>query len=73
VGSGGAAIEVEVWNLPQSQLGSFLALIPSPLGLGQITLASGEAVHGFLCEAAALEGAADISHHGGWRAYLASV
>jgi allophanate hydrolase len=73
VGSGGAAIEVEVWNLPQSQLGSFLALIPSPLGLGQITLASGEAVHGFLCEAAALGGAADISHHGGWRAYLASV
>jgi allophanate hydrolase len=73
VASGGAAIEVEVWDLPLAQLGSLLALIPSPLGLGQIALASGEQVHGFLCEAAALEGAADISHHGGWRAYLESV
>lgn len=73
VGGGGAAIEVEVWNMPQSQLGSFLALIPSPLGLGQITLASGEQVHGFLCEPLALEGATNISQHGGWRAYLASV
>lgn len=73
VDSGGSAIDVEVWDLPLAQLGSFLALIPSPLGLGQIALASGEPVHGFLCEAAALEGAADISHHGGWRAYLESV
>jgi allophanate hydrolase len=73
VASGGAAIDVEVWDLPLAQLGSLLALIPSPLGLGQVALASGEQVHGFLCEAAALEGAADISHHGGWRAYLESV
>jgi allophanate hydrolase len=72
VASGGVAIDVEVWTLPQAQIGSLLALVPSPLGLGQITLASGEQVHGFVCEAAALEGAADISHHGGWRAYLES-
>jgi allophanate hydrolase len=73
VKQGGAAIAVEVWALPQSQLGSFLALIPPPLGLGSIELASGRHVHGFLCEAHALEGATDISHHGGWRAYLASL
>jgi allophanate hydrolase len=73
VASGGAAIEVEVWDMPLAQLGSFLAMVPSPLGLGQVALANGEQVHGFLCEAAALEGAADISHHGGWRAYLESV
>jgi allophanate hydrolase len=73
VGGGGAAIEVEVWDVPMSQLGSFVALIPSPLGLGQVVLGNGEHVHGFLCEALALEGATDISHHGGWRAYLASV
>jgi allophanate hydrolase len=27
-------------------------------------------VHGFLCEAHALESATDISRFGGWRAYL---
>ena len=73
VKQGGAAIAVEVWSMPQSQLGSFLALIAPPLGLGSIELASGQHVHGFLCESHALEGATDISHHGGWRAYLASL
>jgi allophanate hydrolase len=73
VASGGTAIEVEVWDMPLAQIGSFLALVPSPLGLGRITLANGEQVHGFVCEAAAVESAADISHHGGWRAYLDSV
>jgi allophanate hydrolase len=29
-------------------------------------------VHGFTCEAVALEGATDITSFGGWRAYLAS-
>jgi allophanate hydrolase len=72
-GSGGSAIAVEVWALPQAQLGSFLALIPPPLGLGSIELGDGTWVHGFLCEAHALEHATDISHHGGWRAYLAAL
>ena len=70
---GGAAIAVEVWDMPQSALGSFLALIPPPLGLGSIELADGRWVHGFLCEAYALDGAQDISAHAGWRAYLASM
>jgi allophanate hydrolase len=66
----GTAIAVEVWAMPQSAVGSFLALIPAPLGLGSIELADGSPVHGFLCEAHALAGATDISEHGGWRAYL---
>ncbi len=73
VKQGGVAVAVEVWAMPQSQLGSFLALIPPPLGLGSIELEGGTHVHGFLCEAHALEGATDISQHGGWRAYLASL
>jgi len=72
VGPEGHAIAVEVWDLPQAALGSFLALIPAPLGLGSIELADGRQVHGFLCEAHALQAATDISHHGGWRAYLAA-
>jgi len=70
---GGVAITVEVWDMPTEAVGSFLALIPPPLGLGSIELADGRQVHGFLCEAHALGGADDISAHGGWRAYLASL
>jgi allophanate hydrolase len=72
VAEGGAAVEVEVWAVPQAAVGSFLALIPSPLGLGTLQLEDGGQVHGFLCEAHALAGAQDITSHGGWRAYLAS-
>ncbi|MGA1328500.1 MAG: allophanate hydrolase [Rubrivivax sp.] len=72
VAAGGAAVEVEVWALPQAQVGSFLALIPAPLGLGTVELEDGSPVHGFLCEAHALAGARDITAHGGWRAWLAA-
>lgn len=70
---GGHAIALEVWAMPQRAVGSFLALIPAPLGLGSIELADGRHVHGFLCESHALAQAPDVSHHGGWRAYLASL
>jgi allophanate hydrolase len=73
VRSGDAAIEVEVWRLPAAGYGSFVAAIPAPLGIGRIELDSGEWVQGFLCEAAAVASATDISRFGGWRAYLASL
>lgn len=72
-GEAGAAIEVEVYEVPQAAVGSFLALIPSPLGLGSVQLADGQWVHGFICEPWALAGAPDISAFGGWRAYLGSL
>ena len=72
-GPGGHAIALEVWDMPTDQVGSFLALIPQPLGLGTLTLADGSSVHGFLCEPAALDGARDISSTGGWRAHLATT
>jgi allophanate hydrolase len=59
--------------MPQSAVGSFLALIPAPLGLGSIELADGRRVHGFLCEAHAVADAPDVSRFGGWRDYLASL
>jgi allophanate hydrolase len=73
VADGGASIAVEVWSVPQSALGSFLALIPPPLGLGSIELIDGRLAHGFLCEPHALVGARDITSFGGWRAYLRSL
>jgi allophanate hydrolase len=72
VGEGGAAIAVEVWNVPLQQIGSLLALIPAPLGLGSLELADGSQVHGFICEGHALASATDITSYGGWRAYMAA-
>ena len=66
----GTAIDVEVWEMPESEFGSFVARIPVPLGIGTITLASGENVQGFLCEHYAIAGAEDISRFGGWRRYF---
>ncbi len=73
VADGGQAIALEVWAMPQRAVGSFLALIPAPLGLGSIQLADGRQVHGFVCEAHGLTGARDVTAFGGWRAYLQSL
>jgi allophanate hydrolase len=70
---GGVAIEVEVYDMPQQHLGSFLALIAPPLGLGSVELEDGSWVKGFICEPWALQGAPDVSEHGGWRGYMASL
>ncbi|MEO6853195.1 MAG: allophanate hydrolase [Rhodoferax sp.] len=69
VAEGGAAIEVEVWELPGAQFGSFVDGIPAPLGIGRTLLADGSAVAGFICEPEGLDGARDITAFGGWRAY----
>lgn len=72
----GQAIEVEVWRLPIETLGSFLAGIPAPLGLGQVELADGSWKCGFICTAGALnEGgeAEDITEFGGWRGWVRST
>ena len=71
VADGGVAITVELWALPSSAFGAFVAEVPSPLSIGTLTLADGRTVKGFLCETCALPGARDISSFGGWRAYLA--
>ena len=73
VAEGGAAIEVEVWELPASQFGSFVDGIPAPLGIGRTALADDRAVAGFICEPAGLQGARDITALGGWRAWLAAA
>ncbi|KAJ4269522.1 hypothetical protein NW762_001183 [Fusarium torreyae] len=65
----GAEIEVEVWNLPNSSLASFVSTIPPPLAIGSIELNDGSWVRGFVCEPCGLVGAMDITSHGGWRAY----
>jgi allophanate hydrolase len=68
----GARIALEVWEMPIARFGSFVALVPAPLGIGTLALADGSSVQGFICEPQALQGAQDITHFGGWRAYMAA-
>jgi allophanate hydrolase len=67
------AIEGELWAMPVTGLGSFLAALPRPMALGHVALANGCEVVGFLCEPDAVVGAPDISEHGSWPAYLAAA
>ena len=69
----GVQIEVEVWTIPATEFGSFVADIPAPLGIGKVQLEDGRMVSGFICEPYGLEGAKDISDLGGWRAYQSSL
>lgn len=69
----GQPIEVELWDLPEAAVGSFVADIPAPLGIGTIELSDGRAVKGFICEPRGIAGARDITEFGGWRAFLAST
>ncbi|MDI1360915.1 amidase [Methylotenera sp.] len=70
---GGAAIALEVWQLPIENYGTFVSGVPAPLGFGTLTLADGRTVNGFMCEHYATLNAVDISHLGGWRHYLKEV
>jgi allophanate hydrolase len=69
---GGAAIEVEIWDVPSTAVGGFAAAIAAPLGLGKLRLEDGGEVTGFLCEACAVDEAQDISEFGSWRRWLAA-
>ena len=69
----GQSIEVEVWEVPMALFGKIVAEVPSPLGIGNVQLADGTWVKGFICEGYALASAKDISHLGGWRAYIQSL
>ena len=65
--AGGRGVELDA-----AAFGSFVAEVPPPLAIGTVELADGTWTKGFLCEPHALDGTADITDHGGWRAWLAS-
>lgn len=72
VDTGGTAIALEIWEMPARHFGSFVALIPAPLGIGTLKLDDDSSVQGFLCEALATLDAEDISCFGGWREFIRS-
>lgn len=69
----GAAIEIEVWNVPEDQFGSFVASIPAPLGIGKVEIQDGRWLPGFICEAYAVTNAEEITRLGSWRRYMETV
>ena len=72
-GFDGPGVAIEIWSLDPAAFGRFVEKIPAPLGIGKVTLADGGEVSCFLCAEAAVRGAAEITHFGGWRAYIASL
>ncbi|WIA09865.1 hypothetical protein OEZ85_010079 [Tetradesmus obliquus] len=72
-GSPGGSLELELWEMPIEKVGFFLRDgVKEPLGIGDVLLEEGSVVKGFIGEAYAVAAAPDITHHGGWRAYLAA-
>jgi len=72
----GAAIEVELWQLPAAELPGFLARLPDVLALGRVRLADGRTVPGLVADGSVVSGSAgrpvtDITDAGGWRRHLA--
>ena len=71
--SEGAAIELEVWTLPEEQLGGFVDTIERPLAIGSVELDNGDWVKGFVGDVSATDGAVDITTYGGWRNFRKST
>jgi allophanate hydrolase len=68
----GTTIEVEVWEMPIELFGSFIKLVPAPLGIGSVELEDGVQEKGFICEPYAIAAAEEVTGCGSWRAYLES-
>ena len=66
----GASIAGEVWRLPAAGFARFMTGLAAPMAIGRVRLDDGRDVLGFLCEPAAVRGAADITRFGGWDAWI---
>jgi allophanate hydrolase len=69
----GGLIKAEIWGLDATAFGTFVANIPSPLGIGTLSFTDATSAKGFLVEAEAVKGAKDVTSFGGWRAYVRSL
>ena len=72
VRSGGAAVAVEVWQVPAAGLAQILLAEPAGLCIGKVRLADGSETLGVIGEPALCEGQREITSYGGWRSYVAS-
>jgi hypothetical protein len=72
VATGGAALAVEVWEVPPAGLADILVKEPAGLCIGKVALDDGSETLGVLGETVLCGGEREITGHGGWRAYVAA-
>jgi hypothetical protein len=72
VRAGGAAIALEVWEVPAAGLVQILRAEPPGLCIGKVRLSDGGETLGVLGEPILCEGEREITRWGGWRAYTAA-
>lgn len=71
-GSGGV-IRGESWALSPAGFARFALGLAAPMAIGRVILDDGRDVLGFTCEPGAIDGATDVTAHGDWVEYLASL
>lgn len=69
-GQQGYSIDVEVWQIPVKNLGAFMMNVKHPLGIGQVRLADGRMIYGFICEQYIAGNCEDISAYKSWEAFI---
>jgi len=70
--SGGAAIALEIWEIPAAGLAQVLAEEPAGLCVGKVALEDGSEVLGVLGEPWLCTRGREITAHRGWREYVKS-
>lgn len=69
----GASIYLEIYRLSPAAFGRFVSRIPSPLGMGKVTLKDSTSVCGFIAEPEVARIGKEITHLGDWRRYVPSI
>lgn len=68
----GTSVSLEIWEVPAEGLATVLGQEPPGLAIGKVLLADGSTVLGVIGEPFLVEGKAEITEFGDWRAYTAS-
>ena len=68
--TGGAAIALEIWEVPDAGVISILQGEPPGLSIGRVKLMDGSEVFGVLAEPYLTDGMREITQFGGWKRYL---
>lgn len=68
----GSQIQLEVYSVPTENFGTFVSMVPEPLGIGSVELESGEWIKSFICEESGYKakGSVDITSYGGFKPYV---
>lgn len=68
----GSQIQLELYSVPLDKFGTFMSMVPEPLGIGSVELESGKWVKSFICEESGYlaKGAVDITSFGGFKSYV---